>query len=38
MKSKNVFALFFMAPFVIAQLIMAPFAAGILVLRGLLFR
>ena len=36
MKTKNVFALFFMAPFVIAQLIMAPFAAGLLVLRGLL--
>ena len=36
MNKKNFLALFFMAPFVITQLVIAPFAAGLLVLRGLL--
>jgi len=36
MKTKNVFALFFMAPFVITQLVIAPLAAGLLMLRGIL--
>ena len=35
MKAKNFLALLFMAPFVMAQLILAPVAAGALMLRGI---